>query len=238
MIDVIIPATNKKEVEKVINHLISLGDFFGKIIIVDFDKSSPSMNFKQIEELNNHVDLSYIFVTEQAYFNKSIAINIGYELVVNEYVLICDADVLLDKAFFEIAFDVWTTNQFIECVFSPEFVIESDNGEVRKGPGICLLKSAHFKKVAGYSSDYLGWGMEDVDFLKRLEYIDVEPRKIAHAIHLSHSDEVRTRNYHCDSVSQMRLENRQLFSQKHESHNLYGTLFDDFKHVCREVCLC
>ncbi|KZN37877.1 hypothetical protein N480_14130 [Pseudoalteromonas luteoviolacea S2607] len=238
MIDVIIPATNKKEVDKVVNHFITLGDFFGKIIIVDFDKSSPSLTQKQVEAFNQKISLSYIFVTEQTYFNKSIAINIGYEYVTSEHVLICDADVLLDKTFFELAFEVWSTNGDTGCVFSPEYVIESDNGEIRKGPGICLLKSSHYEKVAGYSSEYIGWGMEDVDFLQRLEYIGVAPKKIAHAIHLSHSDEVRTRNYHCDSVSQMRMENRQLFSKKHEFKNQYGTLFDDVKHVSREVCLC
>ncbi|WDE05710.1 glycosyltransferase family 2 protein [Thalassomonas viridans] len=235
MIDVIIPATNKPEVHQVLQHLLNLDEAFNQVIIVDFDKSAPSLNAAQVNQFGSALRLQYVFVNGQKYFNKSIAINTGFDLVESDYVLICDADVLLDKDFFTLAKCYWREHAQAQVMFSPRYVAESATGETRPGPGICLLKSADFARIAGYSSDYIGWGMEDMDFLKRLEYAGIRQELIAHAIHLSHSDEVRTRNYYSNSVQDMRLKNRKLFKEKHENKPRYGTLPHDSKHVSCEV---
>ncbi|MBQ4845063.1 glycosyltransferase family 2 protein [Pseudoalteromonas sp. MMG005] len=234
MMDIIIPATNKPELEKTLLHLTSLGERIGNVIVVDFDKETPSLPEHKIEMLRKLVDIKYIFVNGLEYFNKSIAINVGFDFVSSEYILLCDADVLLDKSFFTISKCYWQALDAKPAVFSPQYVVESDNGQMRKGPGICFLKYEHFKAIEGYSADFTGWGMEDVDFLQRLEYVGVEKKLISHAIHLSHSDDARTRNYHSKSVQEMRLKNRALYKIKHEKKQIYGSLRHDISCISRE----
>ena len=100
-VDVIIPASNKPVVSVVVNHLASLDVNIGNIVIVDLNRADPSLDVDQYQSITgNGIQVCYVFLDEQKYFNKSLALNVGFHYTRSEKVLICDADVLLDKAFF------------------------------------------------------------------------------------------------------------------------------------------
>lgn len=226
--DVIIPATGKPEVEHVVRHLSGFLETINQIIIVDFDRNAPSLDAPKVDSFRRSgVPLKYIYVEKEAYFNKAKALNIGVSAASAPLIIICDADVLLDGAFVSIASRVASESPSEKVFYTPEYVIESETGEKRPAPGICLLKRRDYLAINGYCNEYRGWGMEDIDFLKRLQNASIRRLKASFGFHLSHPDVNRTRNYHSESIPQMRLDNRALFAEKIDCNRLYGTLNTD-----------
>lgn len=227
LIDIIIPATNKPEALQVVEHLDSLNVGIGLIIIVDFNRCSPSINLDKIKDSKIINRIKYVFVDGQIFFNKSLAINIAFQYVRQQYVVICDADVLLDMNFFMESKKRGEEKKNKKLFFSPRYVVESKTGDQRPAPGICFVSVEDFFSIKGYSSDFQGWGMEDVDFLRRLKLANVEKQCFSFGVHLTHEDDDRTRNYHSNSIDDMRLENRKRYKNKVKLQERYGTLTED-----------
>lgn len=237
LVDVIIPATSKPEVKLVVDHLDNFADIIGNIIVVDFNRIEPSLSFGVTGGLKPlNINLKYVFVDDERYFNKSKALNIGAGLSSSSLLLICDADVLLDKSFFSVA-TVLSANESAEAIFyTPEYVEESDTGERRPAPGICMLRRKDYVVIDGYCNEYRGWGMEDMDFLTRLDKASIKRKLHSFGIHLSHPNEDRTKNYHSESVQEMRKENRLRYAEKVNNLQLYGTLSSDITNCQYTEC--
>lgn len=226
LLDVIIAATQKPEVEKVVTHLHSISSEIGSIIIIDFDEKTPSMSHEKIHKHKEKIKgLKYIFVEGQQYFNKSIALNIGASYSSSEIMLFCDADILLERDFLKNGLGMLSQDK--KNFITPEFVTESDTGANRLAPGICMLYKSNYVLINGYSNEYKGWGMEDMDFIERLNKSGMKRVLSSSGIHMSHPDEARTQNYHSNSVDEMRRQNRALFQKKIEDNNLNGTMSID-----------
>ncbi|HTF98526.1 MAG TPA: galactosyltransferase-related protein [Cellvibrio sp.] len=222
-LDVIIAATKKPEVERVVTHFHSISSQIGSIIIIDFDEKKPSMPHEKIHKLKEKIKgFRYIFVEGQQYFNKSIALNIGASYSSSEIILFCDADILLEPDFLKNGIGILSQDD--KNFITPEFVTESDTRESRLAPGICMLYKSDYVLINGYSNEYKGWGMEDMDFIERLKKTGIKRVLYSSGIHMSHPDEARTQNYHSNSVDEMRRQNRALFQKKIEEKNLNGTM--------------
>ena len=140
----------------------------------------------------------------------------------------------LIRRFFVLAEKGYKRSNHDNLAFVPSYVEESETGEQRSGPGICLLERFVYEKIRGYSSDFVGWGMEDMDFLRRIRDIDGKVESISSGIHITHCDIDRTRNYHSSSVDEMRIENRALFQKKVDANEMYGTLESDVTSAFHE----
>jgi predicted glycosyltransferase involved in capsule biosynthesis len=229
LLDVVIAATSKPEVSVVVDHLHSISDEISSIIIIDFNEDKPSISNESINLIKEKTPLKYIFIKDQPYFNKSIALNIATCYSTAEILLFCDADILLEKKFIMDGCKKLSTS---ESVFlTPEYVVESDTQERRPAPGICMLHRNNFLTVNGYSSEYKGWGMEDIDFIQRLSNAGIDRSLLSSGIHLSHPNEVRTQHYHSNSIDEMRVKNRALFNKKVEEKMLSGTLSLDIANT-------
>jgi hypothetical protein len=65
-------------------------------------------------------------------------------------------------------------------------------GGRRAGTGMIAVSRANFERVGGYNSGLIGWGIEDIDLLARLQYVcGLRHDEIGSAVHLSHGDEMR-----------------------------------------------
>lgn len=229
--DVVIPATGKPVVNRTVQHLSALEVGIGTIVIVDFDPSEPSL---QPALVFGDTQIQTVFVTCQRFFNKSIAINVGFHFTRSSVIVMCDADVLLEASFFQEAARHYLCQPDSRKAFSPCFVQESVCGTRRPAPGIVALNRQHYLAVEGYCSEFIGWGMEDMDFLRRLRAADILLENISSGIHLSHPDTDRVRNYDLRSVDEMRVRNRRLYEQQVQLGQRYGTLTRDIHHVLGE----
>lgn len=237
--DVIIPATSRPVVNTVVRHLMSLHAYVARVVVVDFKQDEPSLDVASIDRfLSSRVPVQRVFVTDQVYFNKSLALNIGFHFTRSERILVCDADVLLHETFFSLALSNATLGHQGRVAFSPCYVQESEGGVQRPAPGIVAFDRACFEQIEGYSSEFTGWGMEDMDFLRRLRASDTAIEKVSSAIHISHPDSDRVRNYDSVSVDTMRKRNRLLYEGRLLSNQMYGTLTSDMQRVSAAGRLC
>jgi predicted glycosyltransferase involved in capsule biosynthesis len=197
-----------------------------KVIVADF--SPPAFIPEEQRERNAEKPVTkHISISGHRYFNKSIALNIGFQFTSAELVAVCDADVLLDETFFSEAVTLFEQRRTTKLALTPEYVKESSDGKVRPAPGICLLHKTTFLELDGYCSAYRGWGLEDRDFLSRLALAGVEVREVSWGTHLSHDNEERTKNYYSTSLAEMRQKNWELFCSRAENAVLTGTLTAD-----------
>lgn len=220
-IDVIIPTMRKPSLPRVQQHLSAIS-LLDKIIIADF---SPAPVLKQVNSarpITKHIE-----IRGHQYFNKSIALNIGFHFTSAELVAVCDADILLDETFFAEGIRLFQQRTNEKLAVIPKYVEESADGKQRAAPGICLLHKNTFLELEGYSSEYKGWGLEDRDFLARLALAAVTIEEVSWGIHLSHDNEERTKNYHSTSMTEMRQKNWELLCLRKEKAILTGTLTED-----------
>lgn len=169
--------------------------------------------------------VSIVEVIGQKHFNKSAAINLGFAEVQTDRLIVCDADVIIEPS----TVTEWAITKTPEHLISLERVIESDGSGTRPGPGICCCATADFSRLGGYSSDYIGWGFEDHDFISRAQILGIAHICSGVGTHLSHSDAERTRYYYSQDKQLMREVNKSRFETRDRQGLVLGTLFSDQK---------
>lgn len=230
-IDVVITATNKPSLKEVLYHFGRYHSIVNSLIVIDFDRLHPSLDAESFRVFNKECNtLKYIFVVDQAYFNKSLALNVGSSFCTADYVLFCDADIKLGAEYID-EVKAQMIKGFDSHVLTPENVVESSDGKIRPAPGVCALNLQIFRKIEGYSSRYKGWGLEDMDFLHRLGLAGITLKKAGSGVHMSHEDCERTQNYHMSSVSEMREKNLKRFADDKAANVILGTLKQDMENI-------
>jgi len=217
--DIVISVMNKPSINNVIEHLLGFKSLLSKIIIVDFDKCKPSFN--QLVNQNNNFT-KVIYLKNHKTFNKSIGLNIGFYYSKSDFVTFCDGDVLLDIEYFNIIkSDIKRSSK--RKFYNPKFVKETENSIIRNAPGICTCNRNDFLKINGFSNKFIGWGMEDNDFISRLKKSGAEQMLVSFGLHLTHSDKERVKNYENQDIEDTRKINKSLFNIRNNKNILNGS---------------
>ncbi len=116
-----------------------------------------------------------IVVIEQSadgVFNKAKLLNVGFTLYqdANAYFCFHDVDLLPESKSCDYSYPVMPTHLAAYC---SQFEYQFYPGCFG---GVILVNKADFRKVNGYSNQYLGWGGEDDDLIKRFDQTWTIPR--------------------------------------------------------------
>jgi len=200
-ISVIIPVRNR-EAFRLSNVIKSIRnqDYPGGLIqiyVVDYGSNEDySTQYKTICNKNN---IRMIHVSNNLRWNKSHALNIAIKEVKTKYLLISDVDILFEENYIstvinEIKKDLY---QVVLCrpLDSPR-EIDFSNKDITKsynliksmckyrgskkesnylyGTGIAFSLTLFFKWIRGYDENYLIWGAEDDDLIKRFNLLGLK----------------------------------------------------------------
>ena len=222
LISLVIPLMRKSSIKDLLEHYES-NQLIEEIVLVDFDAGYTFSIVAQRTE-----KLKHLSVTNEKYFNKSLALNIGIHTSTRQNILCCDADVLIDQSVI--------TNWYGLVVHSPstlcslEFVAETACGTIRPGYGILLGARSAFEAIRGYDSEFCGWGFEDLNFINRAELAGMSINRSGIGSHISHDDFERMNNYKNRDKKSSRATNLEKFEHKKAIGQIFGTLAEDIKH--------
>lgn len=224
---ILIPTMGKPSLGACLKYYLAIAEITS-IVVVDF---SPQIShaMESFQGIDGQVDV--VEVIGQHYFNKSAAINLGFGQVMTECFIVCDADVLIEHS----TIKNWAASAAPAQLLSLEQVSESDGSGKRAGPGICCCAVGDFSRLGGYSSDYVGWGFEDHDFIWRAQKIGIAHKASGNGIHLSHDDVERTRYYRSHDKHFMRHTNKLRFELRCVQEQMFGTLCSDVKRYPHRV---
>lgn len=118
-------------------------------------------------------------------FNKSVAFNIGVQMAAHDYIIMHDADMLMQGDYTSAVYNVLQENEschlgskvLYTTKESAQDIIVSNVVSIRtecdrvvgyfEGGSLACTKQAYWK-VGGFNEDYKGYGCEDCDFYARL----------------------------------------------------------------------
>lgn len=157
------------------------------VLLVDFGSKKP-LNYLS----DKYANVTVINVkTNNGFFHKSRALNIGIRFVTTKFVCAIDADQIMQANFFNVVYETLTSNKkaLVSCKTyglkkipnnsSPDTVRKDYNNLYllakslgnRHGDGCCTaIKTSWVKKVHGWDESYVGWGAQDSDFAMRAHF--------------------------------------------------------------------
>ena len=173
----------------------------------DFEILIPAGR-EDIDRLENSVSANVRFVPSEnpgdAYC-KSRHINKAVETARAESILLHDADILVPVSYVrqvaEVLENGWDAVHPLRLLFYPEeadterllatggHVTATYISEVRQnfaGGSIALTRKA-FSRVGGMNEDFVGWGLQDVEFLQRVSTTSMFRGRFLPAVHLWHA---------------------------------------------------
>ncbi len=210
-------------------------DLIERIVVVDYDYAFSERG--GLYDLPAEVPHLKVLIEGETYFNKSRAINLGVALSGASHVICCDADVLINAATISSWAQTFLDPPSPDIALMPTSMVETADGRSRAAPGIVAFKAHNFIAVEGYSSEFIGWGFEDRDFLWRLEQAGIRIINTGTAVHISHGETERTQNYPpadggepVDALTaRLRMRERNLlrFTARKEKQVTTGSLFED-----------
>jgi predicted glycosyltransferase involved in capsule biosynthesis len=208
MFSVIIPfKNNSKSREK---NLFFILDYYKKYL--------PSAEIIVVEQ-NTHTDFTPVYdkidkhlkiKTSDNLFSKALLFNSGYNVSRTDYIIMADADCIMDKNILENIEDYhkYFTNNFVlpynngvyylseketeSFINNNEYNIsQNQNKEVdaikTASGGIGIISSANFYKVGGFDERFKGWGAEDDAFYNKCSILGVPPYRLSYdLLHLHH----------------------------------------------------
>lgn len=200
-ISVLITIRNRSDY-KLTNLLKSLKwqDYPKKIDIKLIDYGSNNKNRKIIKNIVSQYAADYIYIDNKDTFSRAKALNILLKEVKTKYILFADSDIIfknnyiseliknLDKNPFQIICNEMKdlprglVNNIIKeyeyerleniAIFRGGLKLSSSGYHFGKGMNAGL--SYFYKLIGGYDENYIGWGCEDDDLIKRLNLIGIK----------------------------------------------------------------
>lgn len=232
----VIPVMRKPALRQSLQYYARLvPDLVERIVVVDYDYAFSQRH--GLYKLPAKVPHLKVVIEGETYFNKSRAINLGVTLSEARYVIGCDADVLIEVETISSWAQTFLDQPSADIALMPNQMVEIADGRRRAAPGIVAFTAQSFIAVEGYSSEFIGWGFEDRDFLWRLDRAGVQVINMGSADHISHGESERTQNYPpadgggpVDALTtrlKMRERNLLLFAARKEKQITTGSLFED-----------
>ena len=178
-----------RDYQRVRNSLDSLnkqtiGNF--EVIFVNYG-SDEQITFEIEHLLKNYPFCRYIYTeTRGLVWSRANALNAGLKLAIGKYVIFSDIDLLFPANFTELSTPFLSDRTFLthRCYYLAEnHKIESlSYNEFRNAPsayvGLLAVKRENALKINGFDEFYQIWGVEDDDFIARLERAGLRRRVI------------------------------------------------------------
>jgi hypothetical protein len=150
-----------------------------QIIVVDW---SSTEDVQAVIDQNQDGHIYRLYIPDQEYFHRAKSLNVGMRFADGPVLAHVDADVMLNRDFFDI--------------------VDRNNHDIlyNRGHfsmyGTCILSKNIFNRVNGYNEYMADYGGEDSDFYERIERL--YPSKMinnAAARHIDHDDGLRLENH-------------------------------------------
>jgi predicted glycosyltransferase involved in capsule biosynthesis len=184
-----------------------------------YKKYLPSCEIIVVEQNTNtnflltsdKVDKYLRVKTKDNFFAKAFLFNSGYNISRTDYIIMADADCVIDKnilenisdyyEYFDSHFTLPYSNQvyYLSEIETNCFVDNNDcnisqnqnkNVDVMKtaSGGIGIISSSNFYKVGGFDERFKGWGAEDDAFYNKCSIMGVSPYRLPYdLLHLYHN---------------------------------------------------
>ena len=184
-----------------------------------YKKYLPSSEIIVVEQ-NTHTDFlltsdkveKYLKIkTNDNFFAKALLFNSGYNISRTDYIIMADADCVIDKNILENINEYYEyfdhhfvlpynnevyylseieTNRFIDdndCNISQNQNKNVDGIKLASG-GVGIISSSNFYKVGGFDERFKGWGAEDDAFYNKCSIMGVPPYRLSYdLLHLYHN---------------------------------------------------
>lgn len=190
-----------------------------KIIIVEQDsRADLSLIYDKIDK--------YVYInTGGNFYSRSLGFNQGFNVSNTDYVILADADCLLDVNFlnnidnyyaeFNSFFVIPYTNPvyYLSKEETESFILNNEdnlgNNSNRKleslknaSGGIGILSSDNYYRVGGFDERFKGWGVEDDAFHNKCLAFKLSSKRLdGQMIHLYHSDSFNGGNNYGNNIS-------------------------------------
>ena len=167
-----------------------------EFVLLDYNSKDGMEQWAKdnLQEYINSGVLKYYKTTEPDFFNMSHSKNMAAMLTSGQIICNIDADNYAGPAYTQ-----WVASYFTDPKKTPvlttihkDFVPYSD-----LGGRLCFNKTL-FTAVRGYDESLIGYGLDDIDLVNRMEKVGGERCFIDNQNflkHISHTDEERIRNY-------------------------------------------
>ena len=133
-----------------------------EVIVVDYDCPERTRNWVAA----NFAQVRVVAVTAAPYFNLSRARNLGARAARAAWLVFCDADNLLAPAFAEEMFERVSPGSYLRTLRKTRRGTRTHNV-----PLAC--ETATFWSAGGYDDAFQGWGVEDREFIDRLDRMGI-----------------------------------------------------------------
>lgn len=152
--------------------------------VIFVDTGSELELAAEIKKLVESYDFAtYIYTdTRGLYWNKGEAINIAADRATADYLLSTDIDMIYAENFVEVMLEkaspdarVNAFNYFLPEDFNDWRNIQKYKDDFQKGDktqvgGALMIPKAVYDEIGGYDEYYRLWGLEDIDFTRRLDW--------------------------------------------------------------------
>lgn len=174
-----------------------------KIMLVDYD--SETWMIDKYKEICQAFDVEYIRANNKPVWNKSHCLNIAIKNVTSKYICSSDVDVIFENNYFVecvkelkispfqvLISDFYNSNkgEITGEIDLPEkyYDIKKNCGfqNTKMGisgslnPGVNFSFSCFYKAINGYDENYIMWGSEDFDLIKRFFLMGLKVKDISH----------------------------------------------------------
>jgi hypothetical protein len=162
------------------------------IILVDYGSMQELIS--QYKSLCENFDAEYIRLDKGLIWSRSHALNIAIKKAKSKYILSTDADVIFEVNYIKEAIKELHRNPYkyilARCLDAPEDTInERDYFRLKAistyrsddvNRGINMTLTYYYHKIHGYDENYIGWGAEDDDLIKRFRLLGLRKKDISH----------------------------------------------------------
>jgi predicted glycosyltransferase involved in capsule biosynthesis len=173
-----------------------------KIILVDY--GSKDNVSEEIKNLCKEYKVKYVKVSGVKVWNRAHALNVGIKKAGTKYVLCSDVDIIFQKNYISECVKEIKKNPkrllWSQMFDLPEGAVDSTfdikdyenlkeekavlrsrlmNCPYRYGLSINFILRKYYFQIRGYEENYLAWGCEDDDLIKRLGMIGLEAKDIS-----------------------------------------------------------
>lgn len=166
-----------------------------EFVILDYN-SQDGLEIWVKENLKEHLLsglVKYYKSTEPQYFQMSHAKNVAHKLASGEIICNLDADNFLRPEFLTTVLKLFEKNG--------QIILHGTGGAYGK---ICLKKD-YFLKLGGYNEDFEGWGIDDLDFIRRARvHLNLKEANLwRFDLTIDHGNDERVKKLRCKDLSMM-----------------------------------
>ncbi|RKR10937.1 GT2 family glycosyltransferase [Flavobacterium sp. 90] len=182
MITIIYPFKNRElqRIKRSLDSLVNQSNKDFDVVFVDYGSDFEiAASVKELLKQYEFVRYIYSFHNNQPW-SRAKAINIGIRFVETEYVFIADIDIIFNKRFVDVLFELQNKKENVyfqvgyldkhESVEIKEFDLYTiASKSIPEGQGLSLFKLDSLLKVGGFDEFFHFWGAEDEDVHLRLQ---------------------------------------------------------------------